>query len=178
MIKSPSEGIAKRTVEFDGRNSRRGDYDITRYRWDFGDGSRAEGRKVSHTYDRPGEYRVSLEVTDQIGLKDSTRVTIRIKENPDDTTPPLAVINGPTTAREGDSVTFDGSQSYSLSPISRYDWNFGDGATASGRTVNHTYNRAGTYTVLLTVVAENGLRSSATHLPVSPRPVQFSAARR
>ncbi len=163
VIKSPSEGIAKRVVEFDGRSSRRGDYDITRYRWDFGDGSRAEGRKVSHTYDRPGDYRVTLEVTDQIGLKDSTRVTIRIKENPDDTTPPLAIIDGPSTAREGDLVTFDGSRTFSLSPIRRYDWSFGDGSTASGRTVNHTYNRAGTYTVLLTVVAENGLRSSATH---------------
>ncbi len=162
VIRSPSEGIARMAVEFDGRSSRRGDHDIVRYRWDFGDGSRAEGSRVSHTYDRPGEYRVSLEVTDQIGLRDSTRVTIRIKENPDDTTPPLAVIDGPTTAREGDSVTFDGSRSFSLSPIRRYDWSFGDGSTASGRTVNHTYNRAGTYTVLLTVVAENGLRSSAS----------------
>ena len=162
VIKSPSEGVAKVSVAFDGSRSRSGDYDITKYRWDFGDGAQAEGRKVNHTFDRPGDYRVRLEVTDQIGQKDTTRITISIKENSDDTTPPVAVIDGPSTAIEGDQITFDGSRSYSRSPIVRYDWSFGDGATASGRTVNHVYNRTGTYSVLLTVVAQNGLRSSAT----------------
>jgi PKD repeat protein len=161
VIKAPSEGLTKVSVEFDGRNSRRGDYDVVRYRWDFDDGSRADGRKVNHTFDEPGDYKVRLEVTDQIGQRDSTSVWIRIKDDLEETTPPIAVIDGPNSAREDDTVTFDASRTISLSPISRYDWLFGDGTTARGRTVNHVYDQAGTYSVLLTVVGENGLRSTA-----------------
>ena len=43
-----------------------------------------------------------------------------------------------------------------------YAWKFGDGATATGATPNHTYAAAGTYTVTLTVTDENGLSRSTT----------------
>lgn len=54
----------------------------------------------------------------------------------------------------GSPVAFDASSSYSLgTPISSYEWNFGDGATASGVKVQHTYAAAGDYKVRLTVRA-------------------------
>jgi hypothetical protein len=47
---------------------------------------------------------------------------------------------------------FDGSSSYNnYGDIYRYEWDFGDGTTANGIIVNHSYQKAGTYTVQLTV---------------------------
>ena len=71
--------------------------------------------------------------------------------------PPTAVINGPTTGDVGQGLTFDGSAStVGSNPIVRYDWNLGDGTTASGVSVSHAYGAAGTYTVQLTVVDAAG----------------------
>ncbi len=51
-----------------------------------------------------------------------------------------------------EAVTFDGSGSYDSDGDSlTYVWNFGDGATKSGRTVTHVYTAADTYMVILTV---------------------------
>jgi hypothetical protein len=55
------------------------------------------------------------------------------------------------------TVTFDASASRDPDgSIARYDWLFGDGDTASGRTVNHTFQTRGNYSVKLTVVDNQG----------------------
>jgi PKD repeat protein len=165
VISSPSEAVVGQPVTFDGRRSRRGDNEIIRYEWDFGDSGRASGPWVSHTYNAPGTYRVRLTVIDTKGLEDRARVDIRIVTNPQDTTPPIAIINALTSVKVGETITLDASSSVSLNPIIHYEWNFGDGTGATGRTVSHIYQQPGHYTIRLTVVAQNGLRSSA-YLPV------------
>jgi PKD repeat protein len=52
------------TVELDGSGSTDTDGTITRYDWDFGDGTDAATATASHTYAAPGEYTVSLRVRD------------------------------------------------------------------------------------------------------------------
>ena len=77
--------------------------------------------------------------------------------------PPNAVISGPDTGQVNQPLTFDGGGSQAgSSPISRYDWDFGDGSIAEGANVSHTFSAAGTYTVLLTLTDQNGLTHSAT----------------
>ncbi len=63
----------------------------------------------------------------------------------------------PFTPRVGDVVSFDAlwweqfwNENHEPRTFS-YCWNFGDGAFATGVTVNHTYTAAGTYTVEVTV---------------------------
>jgi len=52
---------------------------------------------------------------------------------------------------------FDGSDSYDPDgSIVSYEWDFGDGDTATGVTVSHTYAADGTYTVVLTVTDDAG----------------------
>ena len=54
----------------------------------------------------------------------------------------------------GQTVSFDGSDSYSSSSagVSTYSWNFGDSsASQTGSTATHTFSTAGTYDVTLTV---------------------------
>ena len=46
-------------------------------------------------------------------------------------------------------------------PIVSFSWNFGDGATGSGRTATHSYNLPGTYAVTLTV-ADSYNRTATT----------------
>ncbi len=65
-------------------------------------------------------------------------------------------------------VFFDASSSTSNpnSPIVSYTWDFGDGQTGSGRTTTHTYARAGTYRVRLTITDGLGRSAEATHVIV------------
>lgn len=59
-----------------------------------------------------------------------------------------------------DTLTFTGSQS--LWNIVSYLWDLGDGDTATGSTISHSYRRAGEYTVTLTVIDDNGFNASAS----------------
>lgn len=47
------------------------------FRWDFGDGQTAGGRVVEHTYDTPGYYEVTLEVT-QDGVVETARAQVGV----------------------------------------------------------------------------------------------------
>jgi PKD repeat protein len=70
----------------------------TSYSWDFGDGGRATGQDVCHTFEQPGTYPVTLTVTDSAGTIHSETGHIEV-EPPVDTTAP------PTTANETAGTT-------------------------------------------------------------------------
>ncbi|MFN8458375.1 MAG: PKD domain-containing protein [Anaerolineae bacterium] len=160
VIRAPDDGLTGQPVTFDGRRSREGDSKIDKYEWDFGDGSRTRGDKVSHTYNTNGTYRVTLTVTDRNGLRDKTRVDIRINSNLVASIPPVAIIDAPSTGQVGQPVNFSGQRSSSVSPIVGYRWNFADGGSSQDTNPVHTFNAPGTYSVSLTVIGQNGLRSS------------------
>jgi len=64
-------------------------------------------------------------------------------------------------------VGFDGTgSSDDDGDIVLWNWNFGDGTSASGESVNHTYNAPGTYTVTLTVADNHGLTANSS-LPIT-----------
>ncbi|OOZ39544.1 hypothetical protein BOW53_11190 [Solemya pervernicosa gill symbiont] len=62
------------SVNFDASTSSDIDGSVAEYRWDFGDGSSATGRQVTHLYTTPGKYSVNLTVTDDAGAKASGTV--------------------------------------------------------------------------------------------------------
>jgi len=63
----------------------------------------------------------------------------------------------------GTTCSFDASGSSDPDgSIASYAWSFGDGATASGATAEHTYASAGQRTVTLTVTDDAGAKSVAT----------------
>jgi PKD repeat protein len=69
-----------------------------------------------------------------------------------------APISGPPPL----TVTFDGSASNDPDgKITVYSWDFGDGQFGDGRTVNHAYTTAGTYTATLNVIDDDELVGSA-----------------
>jgi PKD repeat protein len=71
---------------------------------------------------------------------------------------PVADAGGPYSGVPGSPISFDGSGSSGT--ISTYLWSFGDGTSAQGVTVSHSYASPGTYPVTLTVYGPGGLQSS------------------
>jgi DNA-binding beta-propeller fold protein YncE len=65
-----------------------------------------------------------------------------------DSGPSASFTDAPATAGEATSFSAQGSDADES--ITGYAWNFGDGQTASGRDVTHTYAHPGSYTVTLT----------------------------
>ncbi|RMF95129.1 MAG: PKD domain-containing protein, partial [Candidatus Schekmanbacteria bacterium] len=65
---------------------------------------------------------------------------------------PVGAISLPAKAYAGDEVTIDGSGSTDADndPLT-YEWDLGDGTTAKGKVVKHTYEKEGTYNVTLKV---------------------------
>jgi hypothetical protein len=62
------------------------------------------------------------------------------------------------------AVTFDATSSHeTLGKITRYAWTFGDGKTAIGAVVKHTFAKPGSYTVRLVVKDNRGKSASVTH---------------
>ncbi len=161
---STAMGEAPLAVQFDGSNSSDPDSQTLSYSWDFGDGRKSEGIQVSHTYTEPGTYQATLSVTDETGLSSQAATPIVINAPPPPVNePPTAVLtlselqgNAPLT------VTFsaDGSSDPDGS-IAEYLWSFGDGATATGISAEHSYTEADDYTVTLQVTDNGGETGSA-----------------
>jgi len=171
VISGPTEAQVLQPVVFSARNSSvaPGSH-LTTFDWTFGDGTVAKGVDVTHLYTNPGDYEVTLTVTDDKGRSDTATQTIRIVPGPTapTATPPApvegpdAVINAPSQGVVGQPLTFDGSGSTGPRPIVSYRWAFGDGSTADAVVVDKTYGAAGVYNVNLTVTDDQGLQDDST----------------
>ena len=93
--------------------------------------------------------------------------------------PPVADFS--LTPGSGDyplEVVFDGSASYDPDgKLVGYAWTFGDGGSAEGRSVRHTFLREGRFTVRLMVRDERGGTGTATRLVEVSRPNDPPVAR-
>ncbi len=56
-----------RTVKLSAAGSSDSDGEIAEYLWEFGDGTVAKGREVTHRYSEDGDYRITLAVKDDDG---------------------------------------------------------------------------------------------------------------
>ncbi len=173
------------------------DFGLWKYDWAFGDGKTGAGRTVGTTYGAANAYTVTLTVTDHAGQRHSSTFNVRIKAN----YYPMPMIWGPTRLDEAVATNglwfgaWDGSISSDDTGISRHDWRFGDGDTASGSRVTHQYRRAGVYPLSLTVTDHGNQAMTVTQRvtvaaneppvarltasPLTPegaQPVDFSAA--
>ncbi|WP_411894316.1 choice-of-anchor L domain-containing protein, partial [Winogradskyella sp. A2] len=73
-----------------------------------------------------------------------------------DTTTPEPNATGVISILPGETVDFSGSATFSVDGSNAtYNWDFGDGTTATGTDVSHLFPIAGTYTVTFTATDEN-----------------------
>lgn len=72
-------GFVNNPLIFDGSASSDPENGPLTFRWNFGDGSEADGQRVNHTYTKSGTYTVTLTVTDSGGLTSTDSALITIK---------------------------------------------------------------------------------------------------
>lgn len=81
ILTSVSSGAAPISVQFDGSLSG-GPNPINEYLWSFGDGQFGSGPTVEHSYLSPGNYNVTLSVTDTSQNHDTYQKTIVVNPPP------------------------------------------------------------------------------------------------
>lgn len=146
---------------------------LVKFNWDFGDA--ASGVKNTstlkvpfHYYAKTGTYTVSLEATDENNCKKTIYKNVTINPRP------LAAFT--YTPGLCDSTIFFDESSYGNGVgISKWIWNFGDGATTTitslaAADITHQYPAPGVYDATLTVVNTNGCSNQAVNTNVLVKP--------
>jgi PKD repeat protein len=124
----------------------------TAWEWSFGDGGRSNDRNPSHIYTSPGSYNVKLKASNSKGTDTETKAHYIFIQpgrlHVDFSGTPLSG-KSPLTVKFTDVST--GEPRFWL-------WWFGDDSLSFSLQQNptHTYRRAGTYTVRLTVFRMSG----------------------
>jgi PKD repeat protein len=136
----------------------------SQYSWEFGDGTIGLGQVVSHSYDQQGSRTVRLTVSrpgfgpgcvSGTCFASTTRVVPVLAQGPPppnasfQTSAPCVTMFGfdECKAEPGAQVSFTADATGAVT----YLWEFGDGGTATSRSVTHSWFQQGTYPVTLTV---------------------------
>lgn len=84
------------------------------------------------------------------------------------TPPEVIALEGPSEVQAGKSATFTATvnEEAAARPLS-YQWQLGDGSMTSGRTVSHTYEKPGTYTVTFRAQNDAGTASQTLTVEVT-----------
>ena len=135
------------------------------FKWDLGDGTTKETtgpRPITHTYEKFGEFKVTLTVVDQGGASATKTRTLTVEA------PAVDFTWQPETPKTGEEVTFTAQPEPNEYGFG-YRWDFGDGTIwpprdqppATTNRATHTYNLPPTdtekkFTVTLTVTDREG----------------------
>ena len=132
--------------------------------WTFGDGGTSQDLEPSHNFTQPGTYVVKLEVTTQSNCTNSFSDTIWVYRTPT------------ATIQSRDTICLNiaepcGGTLVNADTLTKWQWSFGNGQTASEQNSNMTFTAAGDYPVTLTTTNKIGCNAVATKsIHVSPLP--------
>ncbi len=150
---------AGENIRFSGIESTDKDGKIISYEWNMGDGTVKTGEEITHAYEKPGKYKVTLKVTDDSGTLNGTNETsTEIIVN----YPPVAEFMFHSQASVNETIQFDGSVSQDKDgKIIEFKWDFGDGTESAENQgkASHSYGKPGKYQVTLTVKDDSGSSS-------------------
>ncbi len=132
---------------------------ISSWQWNFGDGNSSTVQNPTHTYSQGGTYNVSLIVTNQYNCSDTLILPVVVDSIPLADFSYIPACLGYAVPFTDESVSFG-------SPIVSWEWNFGDGNTASAQNPTHTYGSSGTFMVTL-VVTNSGGCTDTVSIPIT-----------
>ena len=132
------------------------------YLWDFGDGNTSAQQNPVHTYDRHGEYDVTLTVSNvECSMSRTQKVDILPAL-------PVAAFDEVIPGCAPYTVTFTNNSQHA----DNYRWAFGDGAMSNEENPVYTYQTSGTFKIVLTAYGADGLSAEHTSfVTVLPTPV-------
>jgi PKD repeat protein len=135
-------GVAPLSLQFTDQSE-----NATSWKWYFGDGTNSTEQNPKHTYNKAGQYAVSVTVNNMAGRNTATYTGYVNVVN--SLEPPVAAFSAsPTYGKMPLNVSFtDTSEG---SPTS-WKWYFGDGANSTEQNPTHVYTKAGQYAVTLSV---------------------------
>jgi PKD repeat protein len=156
----PNSVLSKNQINFFGNTSYDSDGIITKYAWNFGDGTIiSQGRTTeSHTYSRPGTYQAQLTVTDNIGDTSIANLIINVTNRS-----PIARITYTTlTVKAPGSLILNGDTSTDEDGIIvSYNWSVAGSVVSSTPNATINFTTEGTYVVSLTVTDDFGSTDTA-----------------
>ncbi|MCF6270143.1 MAG: PKD domain-containing protein [Melioribacteraceae bacterium] len=136
-------------VLFDASNSSDSDGEITKYHWDFGDGSSSNLQSVKHYYKNNGEYNVTLTVQDNSpALNNSTTTEVKV------------IINAKPIADAGPNKVVAPSEVFNISAknsmdidgdIVSTDWFLDNKIISSESDFSFSFDESGSYNIQLRV---------------------------
>jgi PKD repeat protein len=166
-IKLKPIAAVNEAVMLDAGGSLDTDGQIMACEWDFGDGRQGQGPQISHQWEKPGKYLVTVKVTDDAGVGNSaalTRSDIVINA------PPVPAINAPAAAAAQEEIVLDAGKSYDPDGrIITYAWTLGDGSVKTGKTIRHAYANPGVYEATVSVSDDSGVSNDTVPAHVSIR---------
>lgn len=112
------------------------------YLWDFGDGVTSIAANPTHVYPGPGWYNACVTVSNNTGCAVTQCVQVLIQGSP---------CTANFWANNWQGSTYLSADTSWYDPSTVYQWNLGDGTTATGVWVQHTYAVADSYYVCLYV---------------------------
>lgn len=151
---SSEKGLVPLTVKFNGQAAITGSPCEPQYIWDFGDGTLSYEQNPVHTYRFGGIYTVTLEVKDRLhpGVSGRTSLQVEAQMPKLDLTVAVTPQNGkaPLTIQGQAWADKEGGNGKTLT----INWEFGDGFHGEGLSVEHTFERPGTYNVVVLAIDE------------------------
>ncbi len=134
----PDSGCVGSSFNFSATVNSPADPNITNYTWRFGDGTGPQNGgtnpTISHTFNSVGIFDVTLIVTTQTGCTATLVQTAYIKIG----TPPNANFSAtPLSICFKENVQFT---DLTPSPVTGWQWTFGDGGGSTSQNPNHQYN--------------------------------------
>lgn len=163
---NPRSGSEPLDVQFTGTYTGPG---TPQWLWKFGDGGTSTVQSPSHRYENPGKYSVTLTVkaVSSNGYISQT-ITRGNYITVGNALPPVAAFSAsPVSGNAPLKVDFTDQ---STGTPTKWFWSFGDRTFSTQQSPPHTYNKAGKYTVRLTVTNANGgdIETKYGFITVSP----------
>ena len=150
------EGCAPHTINFTDTSYTPAGYPIVSWQWDFGDNTTSVLQNPTHTWANPGQYLVTLTITNSNGCDSTFSDIVKVGTKPvaDFTT------NTDTTCASDPVPFFDLSQPDSL--LTDWVWSFSDGGGATAQNPMHLFSDTGWMDVGL-VVEYNGCKDTVQY---------------
>lgn len=131
---------------------------ITGYLWDFGDGTTSTETSPTHFYATEGLFSAKLKAFTQMGCIDSATAALPVKVV---RTPSIGITQSPNGCVPL-KMDFAGSLLNGDTSVITWQWNFSDGRTASGKTLNPVlFAKAGIYNATLYATNSSGCKDTA-----------------